>query len=59
MANRYHSPAHPGFKAVVSKIAAKEGVSEDRADAILAAASRRASPTAKARNPRLNKVRGK
>ena len=53
------SAKHPGFKKVARKIAAKEGVSEDRAEAILAASSRRASPAAKAKNPRLNKVRGK
>ncbi len=49
---------HPGFKAVESKIAAKEGVSKDRAGAILAASTRKASPAAKKANPRLNKVRG-
>jgi hypothetical protein len=52
------SAKHPGFKAVASKIAAKEGVSKDRAGAILAASSRRASPAAKKANPRLNKVKG-
>jgi len=50
---------HPGFKAVQSKIAAKEGVSEERAGAILAASTRRASPGAKKKNPNLKKVRGK
>ena len=49
---------HPGFKAVQSKIAAKEGVSEKSAGAILAASSRKASAKAKAKNPRLNKVKG-
>lgn len=49
---------HPGFKAVQAKIASREGVSKDRAGAILAAASRRASPAAKAANPRLNRVKG-
>lgn len=49
---------HPGFKAVQSKIAAKEGVSSERAGAILASASRKASPAAKKANPRLNRVRG-
>ena len=47
---------HPGFKAVQNKIAAKEGVSEKAAGAILAASSRKASPSAKAKNPRLKKV---
>ena len=50
---------HPGFKAVASKIAAKEGVSQKRAGAILASASRKASPAAKKANPRLKRVSGK
>jgi len=50
---------HPGFQAVQSKIAKEEGVSKDRAGAILASASRKASPAAKKSNPNLNKVRGK
>lgn len=49
---------HPGFKAVQKKIAAKEGVSKKAAGAILASASRKASPTAKKKNPKLNKVKG-
>ncbi len=53
------SAKHPGFKAVEKKIAKKEGVSEDRAGAILANASRHASAGAKKANPRLNKVKGK
>lgn len=51
--------AHPGFAAVQAKIAAKEGVSKDRAGAILAASSRRASSAAKRSNPALKKVKGK
>ncbi len=47
---------HPGFKAVASNIAAKEGVSKERANAILAASSRGASAAAKRKNPRLKKV---
>lgn len=50
---------HPGFKAVASKIAQKEGVSKSRANAILAASSRNASAAAKRKNPRLRKVGGK
>ena len=46
------------FKAVASKIAAKEGVSKKRAGAILAASTRRASPAAKRKNPNLKKVKG-
>lgn len=47
---------HPGFKAVASKIAAKEGVSNKAASAMLAASSRKASPAAKKANPRLRRV---
>jgi hypothetical protein len=50
---------HPGFQAVQATIAAKEGVSMDRAGAILAASSRGASAKAKKANPRLKRVRGK
>ena len=49
---------HPGFKAVQSKIAAKEGVSKKAAGAILAASSRNASAKAKKANPRLKRVKG-
>lgn len=48
---------HPGFKAVEAKIEKKEGVSGKAAGAILASATRKASPAAKAKNPRLNKVK--
>ena len=51
--------AHPGFKAVQKKIAKKNGVSMESAGAILASASRNASPAAKRKNPALNKVKGK
>lgn len=50
--------AHPGFKAVQKKIAAKEGVSEKAAGAILAKSSRNASAAAKKKNPNLRKVKG-
>jgi hypothetical protein len=49
--------SHPGFKAVQSKIAKSEGVSKKRAGAILAASSRRASASAKRKNPNLRKVK--
>ena len=52
------SKAHPGFKAVQNQIAKREGVSKKQAGAILAAATRRASPAAKRKNPRLNRVKG-
>ena len=50
--------AHPGFKSVQSKIAG-EGYSKKAAGAILANATRRASPKAKKANPKLKKVKGK
>lgn len=50
--------AHPGFKSVQSKIARREGVSKERAGAMLAASNRRASPAAKKANPRLKRVKG-
>jgi hypothetical protein len=51
--------AHPGFQKVQSSIASKEGISKDRAGAILGAATRRASKSARKKNPRLNKVKGR
>ena len=50
--------AHPGFKAVQSSIARREGISKDRAGAILASSSRHASPAAKKANPKLRRVKG-
>ena len=52
------SKAHPGFKAVQKKIAAKQGVGMERAGAILAAGARKASPAAIKKNPALKKVSG-
>lgn len=49
---------HPGFKAAAASIARKQGVSKDRAGAILAAGARKASPAAKRANPRLRNVHG-
>lgn len=51
------SKANPGFKSVQGKIARQQGVSKERAGAILAASTRNASPAAKAANPRLNRVK--
>lgn len=48
---------HPGFKAVQNSIAKKGGVSKKSAGAILASATRKASPAAKAKNPKLKKVK--
>ena len=50
--------AHPGFKAVQSKIASREGVSEKAAGAILASSTRKASAKAKRANPNLKRVKG-
>ncbi len=52
------SNAHPGFKAVQAKIAKKQGVSPKAAGAILAAGTRKASASAKKKNPRLSRVKG-
>ncbi len=50
--------AHPGFEAVARKMARKQQIPLDRARAELAASTRRASPGAKAKNPRLKRVKG-
>lgn len=47
-----------GFKAAQSQIAKRSSVGKERAGAILAAATRRASPAAKRANPNLKKVKG-
>lgn len=51
-----NSGKHPGFQKAAANIARKEGVSREAAGAILASAARKASPAAKRKNPRLNKV---
>lgn len=48
---------HPGFKSVQKSIAKRSGVSMKRAGAILAASTRNASKKAKAKNPRLKRVK--
>ena len=50
--------AHPGFKKAAAAIAKKQGVSKERAGAILAAGARKASAKAVKANPRLKKVSG-
>lgn len=45
------------FKSVQAKIQKKDGVSKKAAGAILASASRKASPAAKKANPKLKKVK--
>lgn len=51
------SKAHPGFKSVQKKIEG-EGYTKEQAGAILASKTRKASPSAKAKNPNLKKVKG-
>lgn len=46
-----------GFKAAQDNIAKKEGVSKKAAGAILASSTRKASPSAKKKNPNLKKVK--
>lgn len=48
-----------GFKAAQKQIANKQGISMERAGAILAAGARKASSAAKKKNPNLKKVKGK
>jgi len=50
---------HPGFQAVQRHIAEASNMPMDQAGAVLAASSRNASPAAKRKNPRLNRVKGK
>ena len=60
MTNPRHPSArdkHPGFKGAQRSIAAREGIPMDRAGAILASATRKASPAAKKANTRLNRVK--
>lgn len=45
-----------GFKSAQSAIAKKQGISKERAGAILAVGARKASAKAKATNPNLKKV---
>jgi len=47
-----------GFAAAQKSIAKKQGISKDRAGAILAAGARKASPAAVKANPNLKKVSG-
>lgn len=47
-----------GFQAISAGIAQKEHIPVDRANAILASSTRKASPAAKRRNPALKRVKG-
>lgn len=53
------SKAHPWFANVAKSIANKQGISIDKAGAILASSTRKSSKKAKKANPRLKKVKGK
>ena len=53
------SKKHPGFRKVQDQIARKQGISQERAGAILASSSRKASAKAKRKNPRLKRVKGR
>jgi hypothetical protein len=48
---------HPGFKAASAGIAKREGFDKETANAILASATRKASSSAKKKNPRLKRVK--
>lgn len=50
--------AHPGFKSVQKNISKKQGISMERAGAILAAGARKSSKEAVKANPRLKRVSG-
>jgi hypothetical protein len=50
---------HMGFEKAAASVSRREGVTPDRARAIIAAGARKASPAAKRANPRLNRVKGK
>ena len=53
-----HKARHIGFKKAAKAVEKEEGVSEERADAIIASAARNASAGAKHKNPNLKKVKG-
>lgn len=50
---------HIGFEAAAEHAAEEYGGDIERGRAAIAASTRRASPAAKARNPRLKRVKGK
>ena len=55
--SKHRSSGHPGFKGAQREIAQRQGISEERAGAILAAGARKASAAAHKANPRLNRVK--
>jgi hypothetical protein len=57
MATKGRTKKVTGFKNVANKIARKQGISKKAASAILASSTRKASASAKRRNPNLKKVK--
>ena len=57
MATKGRTKKVTGFKNVANKIARKQGISKRAASAILASSTRKASASAKRRNPNLKKVK--
>ena len=57
MARKKRSKKHPGFKSVAKNISKKQKIPVKQASAILASRTRKASPAAKKRNPRLKRVK--
>jgi hypothetical protein len=51
-----HTAKHPGFAAVSAHISKKEGISLNRAHAIVASAARNAGHSALMKNPRIKRV---
>lgn len=58
MASKKLGPQHAGFTHIEDKIAKRQGVSKKTAAKELAASTRRASESAKEKNPALKKVKG-
>ena len=57
MATKGRTKKVTGFKNVANKIARKQGISKRAASAILASSTRKASASAKRKNPNLKKVK--
>ena len=57
MATKGRTKKVTGFKNVANKIARQQGISKKAASAILASSTRKASASAKRKNPNLKKVK--
>ena len=57
MATKGRTKKVTGFKNVANKIARQQGISKSAASAILASSTRKASASAKRKNPNLKKVK--